>query len=93
MIKILDNMVKEIETEMPYHIDRWYQESLRVSTYTLDDIDEWYENINYLNLTPPQNIVLEIKFNRFLEPYISNILGKYVANKESVSKYVMGRNI
>lgn len=51
------------------------------------------ENINYLNITPPQNIVLEIKFNRFLEPYISNVLGKYIANKESISKYVMGRNI
>ncbi len=53
----------------------------------------FYEKINYLTLTPPQNIVLEIKFNRFLEPYISNVLGKYVARKESVSKYVMGRNI
>ena len=55
--------------------------------------DLFKEEINYLNITPPQNIVLEIKFNRFLEPYISNILGKYIARKESVSKYVMGRNI
>ena len=51
------------------------------------------ENINYLDLTNPQNIVLEIKFDRFLEPYISNILGNYISNKESISKYVMGRNI
>ena len=59
-----------------------------------NDVDSFFdENINYLNITPPQNIVLEIKFNRFLEPYISKILGNYVANKESISKYVMGRNI
>lgn len=51
------------------------------------------KNINYLNITSPKNIVLEIKFNRFLEPYISNILSSYISNKESVSKYVMGRNI
>ena len=50
------------------------------------------EEINYLGITPPQQIVLEIKFNRFLEPHISNVLGKYIARKESVSKYVMGRN-
>ena len=48
MNKILDNMVKEIEDEMPYHIDRWYQESIGVSSYTLNNIDEWYNNINYL---------------------------------------------
>ena len=48
MNKILDNMVKEIETEMPYHINRWYKESIGISSYTLDNIDEWYSNINYL---------------------------------------------
>lgn len=51
------------------------------------------ENINYLKITPPKNVVLELKFNRFLEPYISNVLGNYIANKESFSKYVMGRNL
>jgi len=51
------------------------------------------DKINYLNLTSPQNIVLEIKFDRFLEPYISNILSKYMSRNESISKYVMGRNI
>lgn len=51
------------------------------------------ENIDYYKLTNPQNIVLEIKFDRFLEPYISNILGNYIARKESISKYVMGRNV
>lgn len=48
MNQILDNMVKLYEKEMPYHIDRWYQESKKVSTYTLDDINEWYKNINTL---------------------------------------------
>ena len=51
------------------------------------------ENIDYYKLTNPQNIVLEIKFDRFLEPYISSVLGNYIARKESISKYVMGRNV
>ena len=51
------------------------------------------EDIDYQKITNPQNIVLEIKFDRFLEPYISQVLGNYIANKESYSKYVMGRNV
>ena len=47
MIKILDRMVDEIKSEMPYHIKRWYNESIRVSMYTLDNINEWYNNISY----------------------------------------------
>ena len=46
--KILDQMVSEIESEMPYHIDRWYKESINVSSFTLDDMNEWYNNIKYL---------------------------------------------
>lgn len=48
MNKILDRMVDEIKNEMPYHIDRWYKESIKVSTNTIDNMDEWYANINYL---------------------------------------------
>lgn len=47
MIKILDNMIHEIENEMPYHIKRWYKESVGVSSYTLDNMNEWYNNLNY----------------------------------------------
>ena len=47
MIKILDKMVNKIKEEMPYHIKRWYNESIRVSMYTLDNINEWYSNISY----------------------------------------------
>ena len=46
-IKILDRMVNEIKSEMPYHIKRWYNESIGVSSYTLDNMDEWYSNISY----------------------------------------------
>ena len=46
-IKILDKMVNEIKSEMPYHIKRWYNESVGVSSYTLDNMDEWYSNISY----------------------------------------------
>ena len=47
MIKILDEMVKEIEDEMPYHIKRWYNESIGVSSHTLRSMDDWYSNISY----------------------------------------------
>ena len=33
---------------MPYHIKRWYSESIKVSMYTLDNMNEWYNNISYL---------------------------------------------
>lgn len=45
--KILDKMVNEIKSEMPYHIKRWYNESIKVSMYTLDNISEWNSNISY----------------------------------------------
>lgn len=50
-------------------------------------------NINYINLVDSKDIVLEVKFDRFLEPYISKILEKYTSRNQSVSKYMMGRNI
>jgi len=49
------------------------------------------EDINNYNLSNKE-VVLEVKFDRFLEPYISNILAKYTSNNQSVSKYIMGRN-
>ena len=58
-----------------------------------NDFDKFYTNeINYFELTNPNDVVLEVKFDRFLEPYISKILEKYTARYQSVSKYVMGRN-
>jgi hypothetical protein len=57
------------------------------------DFEKFYTNdINYLELTNPNDVVLEVKFDRFLEPYISEILEKYTNRYQSVSKYVMGRN-
>ena len=58
-----------------------------------NDFEKFYTNdINYLELTNPNDVVLEVKFDRFLEPYISEILEKYTSRYQSVSKYVMGRN-
>lgn len=51
------------------------------------------EDINYNDLTNKTDVVLEVKFDRFLEPYLSNILGSYGTRGQSVSKYVMGRNL
>ena len=57
------------------------------------DFEKFYTNdINYIELTNPNDVVLEVKFDRFLEPYISKILEKYTSRYQSVSKYVMGRN-
>ncbi len=50
------------------------------------------EDINYYDLIDRKDIVLEVKFDRFLEPYLSNILASYGTRNQSVSKYVMGRN-
>jgi len=48
MIKILDEMTKEIEPEMPYHINRWYQESIRTSQYTILSMNHWQNNLTTL---------------------------------------------
>lgn len=57
------------------------------------DFEKFYtNNLNYLELTNPNDVVLEVKFDRFLEPYIGKILEKYTNRYQSVSKYVMGRN-
>ena len=57
------------------------------------DFEKFYTNdINYFELTNPNDVVLEVKFDRFLEPYISKILEQYTSRYQSVSKYVMGRN-
>ena len=58
-----------------------------------NDIDRFFTgSINYNNLISDNEAVLEVKFDRFLEPHISTLLSKIVCNNESVSKYVMGRN-
>ena len=48
---------------------------------------------NYINLTNYNEGILEIKYDRFLEPYIANVLKENINSQESISKYVMGRNI
>ena len=50
-------------------------------------------DINYNYLTNKQDVVLEVKFERFLEPYIGNIIDKYGSRNQSISKYVIGRNV
>lgn len=58
-----------------------------------NDFEKFYTNdINYFELTNPSDVILEVKFDRFLEPYIAKILDKYTNRYQSVSKYVMGRN-
>ena len=42
------------------------------------DFEKFFGNdINYFDITNPGDVILEVKFDRFLEPYISNILSKY----------------
>ena len=54
--------------------------------------DFFNEDINYIETIDKKDVVLEVKFDRLLEPYISTILNKYVSRSQSVSKYIMGRN-
>lgn len=58
------------------------------------DFDKFFTNdINYIDVVDGKDVVLEIKFDRFLEPYIAEILNNYNGRYQSVSKYMMGRNI
>lgn len=50
-------------------------------------------DVNFINLINYNEVILEIKFDRFLEPYIATVLKGSVNMQESVSKYVMGRNL
>jgi len=54
--------------------------------------DFFEEDVNYIDAVDRKDIVLEVKFDRMLEPYISTILDKYISRSQSVSKYIMGRN-
>lgn len=57
------------------------------------DINSFFkENVNYSYITDKKDVVLEVKFDRFLEPYVSSILANYSSRLQSVSKYIMGRN-
>jgi len=59
-----------------------------------NDYEKFFTNdINYLDVVDSKDVVLEIKFDRFLEPYIAKILNGYNGRYQSVSKYMMGRNI
>lgn len=59
-----------------------------------DNINDFFEeDPNYINLTTLPDVVLEVKFDRLLEPYISNIISKYASRNQSFSKYITGRNI
>ena len=58
-----------------------------------NNIEDFFnEDINYIENIDKKDVVLEVKFDRFLEPYISTILNKYISRNQSVSKYMMGRN-
>ena len=59
-----------------------------------NDFDNFFnKKLNYFELTNKADVILEVKFDRFLEPYISKILSKYTNRYQSVSKYIMGRNV
>ena len=57
------------------------------------DYDNFFKDINYLDLTDKKDIILEIKYDRFLELYITDIINNVIVRGQSVSKYIMGRNV
>ena len=44
-------------------------------------------------MTDKKAIILDIKYDRFLEPYITDIINNVIVRGQSVSKYIMGRNV
>ena len=48
MIEILDEMVKEVENEMPYHIDRWYYDYVSAGKQPISSMNNWRNNIDNL---------------------------------------------
>lgn len=59
-----------------------------------NDFDNFFDkNLNFYELTNKNDVILEVKFDRFLEPYIGKILEKYTNRYQSISKYIMGRNV
>ena len=67
---------------MDYNIKRSY------------DFDNFFnQQVNYVTVVDNKDMVLEVKYDRFLEPYLGNIMSNYITRYQSVSKYVMGRNI
>lgn len=58
-----------------------------------NNIEDFFkENINYYKLTDDSTVILEVKFDRFLEPYINEILNNHISRTQSISKYLMGRS-
>lgn len=59
-----------------------------------NNVDDFLsDNPNFINLTNYNEVVLEVKFDRFLESYIGKVLMENINSQESISKYVMGRNM
>ncbi len=58
------------------------------------DFDNFFnDKINYFNVTDGKDVILEVKYDRCLEPYIGTILNNKETRYQSVSKYIMGRNV
>ena len=54
MIKILEEQASVVETEMPYHIDRWYYDYASVGKLPISSMDGWRYNLETL-----KNIIRE----------------------------------
>ena len=48
MIKILDEQIKEVESEMPYHINRWYNDYVSSGKSPIRSMDAWRSNLDTL---------------------------------------------
>ena len=48
MIRILDEQAKAVETEMPYHIDRWYQDYVSAGKPPIKSMAQWRGNLDNL---------------------------------------------
>ena len=71
----------------------FYQFDNFISIYFYRYFLRFYIFTTFINLTNYNEVVLEVKFDRFLESYIGKVLMENINSQESISKYIMGRNV
>ena len=76
MQNILEKLKKEVESEMPYHIERWYSEYKNSGDGAITSMDSWNNNVNKLSN------MLEKYYNQkvyvLLDEYDAPILSSYL---------------
>ena len=60
---------------------------------TESSFDLFAENLPLYPVFPPDKVILEVKYNRFMLSYISDLISVVEARKITSSKYCLSRSI